>query len=201
MRHAGVVRLDHVMALHRLWWIPAGSAAGEGAYVHYPAEELAAVVTLEATRAGAVVVGENLGTVPPEVDRLLGEHRLLGMYATQFELDAAPHARRPPAGSMAVVNTHDMAPFAAFWRGRDPGHRDRIRAQLAGDGAATDGPAPVAGRRVTTPSRCSRPCSGGWGPPTPPRWWSAWRTCGASPSPRTCPAPAPRRPTGAGRRP
>lgn len=145
MRHAGVVRLDHVMALHRLWWIPAGSAAGEGAYVHYPAEELAAVVTLEATRAGAVVVGENLGTVPPEVDRLLGEHRLLGMYATQFELDAAPHARRPPAGSMAVVNTHDMAPFAAFWRGRDPGHRDRIRAQLAGDGAATDGPAPGGG--------------------------------------------------------
>ena len=136
LRHAGVVRIDHVMALHRLWWIPGGGAAGDGAYVHYPAEELAAVVTLEAWRAGAVVVGENLGTVPPEVDRLMAEHRLLGMYATQFELDAAPHARWAPAGSVAVVNTHDMAPFAAFWAGLAAERRATIVEQLDRDGCA-----------------------------------------------------------------
>ena len=137
LRHAGVVRIDHVMALHRLWWIPAGaSSAAEGAYVHYPADELAAVVTLEAWRAGAVVVGENLGTVPPEVNRLMADHRLLGLYATQFELDAAPHARWAPADSVAVVNTHDMAPFAAFWRALDEHRRDRILEQLGRDGCA-----------------------------------------------------------------
>lgn len=139
LRHAGVVRIDHVMALHRLWWIPDGGSAAAGAYVHYPAEELAAVVTLEAWRAGAVVVGENLGTVPPEVDELLGRHRLLGMYATQFELDAAPHARWAPPTSVAVVNTHDMAPFAAFWGGLDDDRRARILEQLTGDGAAPEG--------------------------------------------------------------
>jgi len=142
LRHAGVVRIDHVMALHRLWWIPGGGSAADGAYVHYPAEELAAVVTLEAWRAGAVVVGENLGTVPPEVDRLMGEHRLLGMYATQFELDAAPHARWAPPGSVAVVNTHDMAPFAAFWAGLDDERRSYILEQLTRDGAAPDGADP-----------------------------------------------------------
>lgn len=143
LRHAGVVRIDHVMALHRLWWIPDGGSAADGAYVHYPAEELAAVVTLEASRAGAVVVGENLGTVPPEVDRLMGEHRLLGMYATQFELDAAPHARWAPPGSVAVVNTHDMAPFAAFWAGLDEDRRARILEQLRRDGAAPDSERPT----------------------------------------------------------
>ena len=142
LRHAGVVRVDHVMALHRLWWIPGGGSAADGAYVHYPAEELAAVVTLEAWRAGAVVVGENLGTVPPEVDRLMGEHRLLGMYATQFELDAAPHARWAPPGSVAVVNTHDMATFAAFWAGLDEGRRAVIVEQLVRDGAAPEGEGP-----------------------------------------------------------
>ena len=140
LRHAGVVRIDHVMALHRLWWIPGGGAASDGAYVHYPAEELAAVVTLEAWRSGAVVVGENLGTVPTEVNELMAEHRLLGMYATQFELDAAPHARWAPAGSVAVVNTHDMAPFAAFWAELADERRAAVVEQLARDGCgpATD---------------------------------------------------------------
>lgn len=136
LRHAGVVRFDHVMALHRLWWVPAGAPATEGAYVHYPADELAAILTLEAWRAGAVVVGENLGTVPPAVNDLLAEHRLLGMYATQFELGAAPHARWAPAATMAVVNTHDMDPFAAFWAGAGDDWRARIVEQLTADGQA-----------------------------------------------------------------
>ena len=145
LRHAGVVRYDHVMALRRLWWVPDGAPATDGAYVHYPADELAAVLTLEAWRAGAAVVGENLGTVPPEVNDLLAEHRLLGMYATQFELDAAPHARWAPAATMAVVNTHDMDPFAAFWAGAGDEWRARIVEQLTADGEApaTDDPLDV----------------------------------------------------------
>lgn len=139
LRHAGMVRIDHVMALHRLWWVPAGADATDGAYVHYPAEELAAILTLEACRAGAVVVGENLGTVPPEVNELLEAHRFVGMYATQFELESAPHARRPPAGTLAVVNTHDMAPFAAFWDNADQGFRWRIMEQLGREGHAAAG--------------------------------------------------------------
>lgn len=138
LRHAGVVRFDHVMALHRLWWIPNGAPATDGAYVHYPADELAAVLSLEAWRAGAAVVGENLGTVPPEVNDLLAGHRLFGMYATQFELDAAPHARSAPASTVAVVNTHDMEPFATYWSGADQGRRDRILEQLAADGQRAD---------------------------------------------------------------
>lgn len=143
LRFAGVVRIDHVMSLHRLWWVPAGAAATDGAYVHYPAEELAAIVTLEADRAGVTVVGENLGTVPPEVDGLLHDHRLIGMYATQFELESAPHARRPAPGTLAVVNTHDMAPFAAFWAGADAGFRARILEQLGRDGQAAAGVGPL----------------------------------------------------------
>lgn len=142
-RHAGVVRVDHVMGLHRLWWVPSGAAATEGAYVHYPAEELAALVTLEAARAGTAVVGENLGTVPPEVGDLLREHNLIGMYATQFELLDAPHARPPTPDTFAVVNTHDMAPFAAFWEEADPGLRDRIFDQLGRDGQGASGEDPL----------------------------------------------------------
>jgi 4-alpha-glucanotransferase len=145
LRHAGVVRIDHVMALHRLWWIPPGAGATDGAYVHYPAEELAAVVTLEAWRAGAVVIGENLGTVPDDVNALMAEHRLLGMYATQFEMETAPHARPAPAGSVAVVNTHDMEPFAAFWQGTSDGRRTDVVEQIArdGQGPASDDPLDV----------------------------------------------------------
>ena len=137
------MRVDHVMGLHRLWWVPSGAAATEGAYVHYPAEELAALVTLEAARAGTAVVGENLGTVPPEVGDLLREHHLIGMYATQFELLDAPHARPPTPDTFAVVNTHDMAPFAAFWEEADPGLRARIFDQLGRDGQGASGEDPL----------------------------------------------------------
>jgi len=142
-RHAGVVRVDHVMGLHRLWWVPAGAAATEGAYVRYPAEELAALVTLAADRAGTAVVGENLGTVPPEVGDLLSEHHLLGMYATQFELLSAPHTRPPRTDTFAVVNTHDMAPFAAYWDAAEPELRARVLEQLSRDGQAASGEGPL----------------------------------------------------------
>jgi 4-alpha-glucanotransferase len=119
--HLGVakmLRLDHVMGLHRLWWIPEGAPATSGAYVRYAAEEQWAALTLAATRHDAELIGENLGTVPPEVDAALEAHGVVGMWPLQLALPAGDPA--PPAGSLAVLNTHDMAPFAAWWAEREP---------------------------------------------------------------------------------
>jgi len=118
---ADLLRLDHVMGLHRLYWVPQGMPASAGAYVRYPAEEFYAILSLESHRHRAVIVGENLGTVPPEVERGLARHGVLGMFVAQYEFRAPP--RRPlrpvPARVLASVNTHDMPPFHAWWQGLD----------------------------------------------------------------------------------
>lgn len=121
MRHAGLLRIDHVMGLHRLYWVPRGFEASQGTYVNYPAEELHAIFNLESHRNRTVLVGENLGTVPPIVNRSLRRHRIREMFVVQFEGRPDPHAalRRPPALSVASVNTHDTPTFAAHWRGDD----------------------------------------------------------------------------------
>src|SRR5262249_36950492 len=87
-RVARWVRVDHILGFHRLWWVPDGASAADGAYVTYPAEELYAVLALAAHRHDAHVVGENLGTVPPETNRALRRHGMLGMYVVPFEVDA-----------------------------------------------------------------------------------------------------------------
>ncbi len=117
MRAASVLRIDHVMGLHRQYWIPTGMPADEGVYVTYPAEELYAIVALEASRHQTTVVGEDLGTVPRGVRTTMRRHGLLSTYVAQFETAADPQAAlRPPDGKvLACVNTHDMGPFAAFW--------------------------------------------------------------------------------------
>jgi 4-alpha-glucanotransferase len=121
LEHAGLLRIDHVMQLHRLFWIPGGMQASSGVYVRYPDEELYAVLALESHRHRTVLVGENLGTVPPEVNAAMQRHGVLGMYVTQYEL--APGGgglqREPPADSVASLNTHDMPTFRGFWQGRD----------------------------------------------------------------------------------
>jgi 4-alpha-glucanotransferase len=116
-----MLRVDHVMQLQRLFWIPAGMDAAQGLYVHYPLEELFAVLTLESHRHQAVIVGENLGTVAPEVGTALDRHGVLGMYVVQYELNPGNEGnlRQPPAASAASLNTHDMPTFRAFWEGRD----------------------------------------------------------------------------------
>ncbi len=127
LRHARILRIDHVMGLHRLFWIPQGLDAGEGVYVHYPAEELYAILSLESHRHRARIVGENLGTVPTYVNRAMARHDIQRMYVVHYELasDRARALRAVPADSIASLNTHDMAPFAAFWRDLDI--EDRLR--------------------------------------------------------------------------
>jgi 4-alpha-glucanotransferase len=124
-RYANALRIDHVMGLHRLYWIPGGQDARDGAYVSYPAEEIYAILSVESHRRQAWLVGENLGTVPPQVDRALSRHAVRGMHVLQNELGLDP--RRPlgevPRAVVASVNTHDMPPFAAFWEGHDIGDR------------------------------------------------------------------------------
>ncbi|HEY8020258.1 MAG TPA: 4-alpha-glucanotransferase [Thermoanaerobaculia bacterium] len=121
LEHAGMLRVDHVMQLHRLFWIPRGLEAADGVYVRYPAEELYALLSLESHRHRAAIVGENLGTVPPEVGEAMGRHGILGMYVAQYELQPGSEGRLrpPPADSAASLNTHDMPPFRSFWRGDD----------------------------------------------------------------------------------
>jgi 4-alpha-glucanotransferase len=117
---AGILRLDHVMQLHRLFWIPRGMDASGGAYVTYPAEEMYAVLSVESHRHQAMIVGENLGTVPPEVYEAMDRHDVLGMYVVQYELQPGGQGlREPPAKCVASLNTHDMPTFQAFLQAKD----------------------------------------------------------------------------------
>ena len=135
-RHASMLRIDHVMAVHRLWWIPDGQPAHRGVYVRYPHDELLAVIAATAATAQVAVVGENLGTVPPAVDAALDDWQMVGMYEEQFAMDD-DSLGTIPARSVAGVRTHDMAPFAVAIDERDgSAELDRYR-QLLG---SPDGP-------------------------------------------------------------
>ncbi len=125
LAYAGVLRIDHVMALHRLFWVPRGMEATEGLYVYYRHEELYAMLLLESHRREVLLAGENLGTVPGEVNQAMADHRLQKLYVLQYELQPDPkHPLRPtPRESVASLNTHDMPPFAAYWRKRDVDER------------------------------------------------------------------------------
>ena len=137
MAHASAVRLDHVMGLHRLFWIPRGASAADGAYVRYPADELYAIVCLESHRHRTRVVGENLGTVPRYVNAALSRHGLAQLHVAQFGIapGAADPLARVPRRAFACVNTHDTATFAGFLAGRDIDERVErgvLRADHAG---------------------------------------------------------------------
>jgi 4-alpha-glucanotransferase len=121
MRHTGLLRIDHVMGLHRLYWVPHGFPASEGAYVSYPAEELYAILSVESHLHQTMIVGENLGTVPPEVNNSMERHGLRKMYVVQYEQrpDEKVALPNPPRKVVASLNTHDMPMFAAHWKGLD----------------------------------------------------------------------------------
>jgi 4-alpha-glucanotransferase len=116
MRHAKMLRMDHVMSLYRLYWIPRGESAMNGAYVRYPVDEMFAVIALESTRHETAVVGEDLGTVPREIREQMEAHRVMRMYVLQYE--TSPDARDPvtpvPRDVVASINTHDMPTFRGF---------------------------------------------------------------------------------------
>ena len=133
-RHAGLLRLDHVAGLHRLYWIPDGMDGRHGVYVRYHADELHALVSLEARRSGTVIVGEDLGTVPPEVRRAMAEDGMLRSWVMQFESIADEPFPNPPPPSLAAWSTHDLPRFATFFatgspeggRVGAPGEGDRV---------------------------------------------------------------------------
>lgn len=130
-RYAGALRIDHVMGLFRLWWIPEGAEPAEGTYVSYDGEAMLAILVLEAHRAGALVIGEDLGTVEPRVRRALARRGVLGTSVLWFERDwdgggkpLAPGDWR--ADCLATVTTHDLPPTAAKLAGAHVELRDRL---------------------------------------------------------------------------
>jgi 4-alpha-glucanotransferase len=125
---ASALRIDHVMGLHRLFWVPRGFSAVDGVYVSYPADELYAILCLEAERAGTMVVGEDLGTVPDGVRETMQERGVRRSYVLQFSVSPDPqHAiETPPRASLATANTHDTPLFAAFWRDAEPALRHAV---------------------------------------------------------------------------
>ncbi len=119
MRHTGLLRIDHVMGLHRLYWIPEGFDPTDGVYVSYNAEEMHAILSLESHRHKTSLIGENLGTVPPEVNDAMHRHGMRGMYVVQYQqrADANNALENPVRQTVASLNTHDLPTFAAHWKG------------------------------------------------------------------------------------
>ncbi|MEJ2870736.1 4-alpha-glucanotransferase [Actinomycetospora sp. OC33-EN08] len=119
LRHADGVRIDHVAGLWRLWWIPPGRPATEGTYVSYDAEAMLAVLSIEASRAGAVVVGEDLGTVEPEVTEGLAQRGMLGCAVLWFQRDDDGDLLPPSqwdAMTLGTISTHDLPTAVGFLR-------------------------------------------------------------------------------------
>jgi 4-alpha-glucanotransferase len=150
MGHGGGLRIDHAMGLFRLFWIPPGGGPADGAYVRYRGDEMLAVLAIESARAGAVVVGEDLGTVEPEVRHALADAGVLSYRLAWFE-------EGPPAGypaqALAAITTHDLPTVAGVWSGEDAadqraagiepdeGALERLRGRLMGlTGLGPDAP-------------------------------------------------------------
>jgi 4-alpha-glucanotransferase len=132
LAHADGLRIDHVAGLWRLWWIPPGDGPARGTYVHYDADVMLAVLALEAHRARAAVIGEDLGTVEPEVTEALADNGMLGCAVSWFVRDESapeqPLLRPPewPSRAAASLSTHDLPTAAGFLRGEHV----RTRAEL-----------------------------------------------------------------------
>jgi len=128
LRHAGGVRVDHILGLFRLWWIPRGEDPGAGAYVYYDHEALVGILALEAHRAGAVVIGEDLGVFEPWVQGYLAERGVLGTSILWFEQTGdgprEPADYRPSA--LATIGTHDLPPAAGYLAGEHVTLRDSL---------------------------------------------------------------------------
>ena len=121
MSAAGMLRIDHVMGLFRLYCVPAGRPATDGVYLRYHPEELLAILTLESRRACCAVAGEDLGTVPEHVRPTMTRHGMFRLHVGQwgFPMEPGKAPDRAPAEAVASLNTHDTPTFAGWWGGRD----------------------------------------------------------------------------------
>jgi 4-alpha-glucanotransferase len=129
LRHFGALRLDHIMALYRQWWVPLGLGANDGGYVHYPLDDLMSVLALESERRSCLVVGEDLGTVPREMSLAMGERAVYSYRVLLFEKHGDGSFRRPdeyPRRAIATVTTHDLPTLAGYWSGNDIELRERL---------------------------------------------------------------------------
>ncbi len=135
----GALRIDHVMGLFRLYWIPRGASPAQGAYIRYPAEEMLKIVALESFRSQTAVIGEDLGTVAPYIREQLTEYRVLSTRLFYFERQgngAFSQAAHYPDWALASVTTHDLPTLAGFWQGRDIHTRQQLN--LFPDAQAVD---------------------------------------------------------------
>jgi len=129
VRHCGALRIDHVIGMFRQWWIPQGAGASDGAYVQFDHEALIGIAMLEAHRAGAIVIGEDLGTVEPWVGDYLASRGILGTAVVWFEKESDGKAKRPEhyrADTLACVSTHDLPPTAAYLAGEHVTLREEL---------------------------------------------------------------------------
>lgn len=117
----GVLRIDHVMALCRLWWVLNGKTADFGAYVHYDAEVMFAILALESRRNRCVIIGEDLGTVPDEARHLLNRYQVFSYKVMYFSKgwNGFQLPEEYPEQAITVISTHDVAPLAGYWTGKD----------------------------------------------------------------------------------
>jgi 4-alpha-glucanotransferase len=135
LRFADAVRIDHILGLARLYWIPSGAAATAGVYVRYPDEELRAIIAIEADRADVTVVGEDLGTVSPGIRRAMDQDGILHSFELRFEATPANPFPQPRTPAAASVGSHDLPRFATYWR--DPAQRAVV------DAVGIEDPAPA----------------------------------------------------------
>jgi len=128
MRHSGALRVDHVMGLMRLFWIPSGASPSEGAYVRYPLQEFLGILALESQRNRCMIIGEDLGTVPDEVRHALSGLQVLSCRILYFERRDGEF-KTPgeyPAQALVAATTHDLPTLTGFWEGRDLALRDEL---------------------------------------------------------------------------
>jgi malto-oligosyltrehalose trehalohydrolase/4-alpha-glucanotransferase len=130
MRHAGGLRIDHVMGLQHLYWVPQGQDPAAGAYVRYPMEDMVGILALESHRRRCLVVGEDLGTVPEGFRERMAEANILSYRVLFFEQDGATGDFLPPQAypysALAVVGSHDLPTLRGWWEGRDIDLRERL---------------------------------------------------------------------------
>ena len=129
MRYSGALRIDHVMGLYRLYWIPPEASAAEGAYVCYPFDDLITILALESHRNECMVIGEDLGTVPDEVRTGLSRARVMSYRLLFFERTDDGDYKKPsayPVDALVAASTHDLATLSGFWTGHDLEVRQKL---------------------------------------------------------------------------